>query len=68
METKYYTPAEIAKLLGVSRETVYAQLHRGTLEAHRFGRSRRITESQLRACLERDHEVIYSALKPNAAI
>ena len=68
MEAKYYTPAEIAELLGVSRETVYAQLHRGTLQAHRFGRSRRITESQLQACLEQKQEIIYSALKPNAVI
>ena len=68
METKYYTPAEVANLLGVTRETVYAQLHSGALQAHRFGRSRRITESQLRQCLEQEREVIYSALKPNASI
>jgi excisionase family DNA binding protein len=68
METKFYTPAEVANLLGVTRETVYAQLHSGALQAHRFGRSRRITESQLRQCLEQEKEVIHSALKPNAVI
>jgi excisionase family DNA binding protein len=68
MENKYYTPAEVATLLRVTRETVYSQLHSGALQAHRFGRSRRITESQLRQCLEQEKEVIFSALKPNAVI
>jgi excisionase family DNA binding protein len=68
MDEKYYTPAQVANMLGVTRETVYAQLHRGTLEAHRFGRSRRITERQLQSCLEQRGSEVINALKPNAVI
>ena len=68
MEEKYYTPAQVANLLGVTRETVYAQLHRGTLQAHRFGRSRRITENQLKLCLEHKGSVVIDAVRPNAVI
>lgn len=53
---RYFTPAEVAIRLGVTRETVYSLISRGHLDAHRFGRSRRITEKQITDCLNRRYE------------
>ena len=53
---RYFTPAEVANRLGVTRETVYSLISRGQLDAYRFGRSRRITEQQINECLQRRHE------------
>ena len=50
---KLYSPAEVAQRMGVTRETVYSQISRGTLHAHKFGRSRRISETQIQECLNR---------------
>jgi excisionase family DNA binding protein len=51
MET-FYTPAEIAEGLSVTRETVYKLIKEKKLEAYKFGGAVRISEEQLRACLE----------------
>ena len=53
---RYFTPAEVANRLGVTRETVYSLISRGQLDAYKFGRSRRITEQQLVQCLNRRNE------------
>lgn len=63
--TEFYTPAEVAQRFGVTRETVYSLISRGQLEAYRFGRSRRISESQIQACLSRRNEIVIDATKPN---
>jgi len=50
---KYYTPAEVALHFGVTRETIYSMISRGQLDASRFGRSRRLSESQINDCVIR---------------
>jgi excisionase family DNA binding protein len=64
---KYYTPAEVASHFGVTRETVYSMISRGQLDASTFGRSRRISESQIRDCLTRRYVRAIDATSPNAA-
>ena len=65
MET-YLTPADVAQLMGVTRETVYSMICRGQLEAYKFGRSRRITHDQITRCLNSRYERAIDATKPNA--
>ena len=64
---KLYTPAEVAHHMGVTRETVYSMISRGQLEAFRFGRSRRISEQQIKESMSRRYQVIIDATQPNAA-
>jgi excisionase family DNA binding protein len=59
---RYFTPAEVANRLGVTRETVYSLISRGQLDAYKFGRSRRITEQQITECLNRRSDLA-TALK-----
>ncbi len=42
-----YTPEEVAKILKISRYTVYEMIKRGELQAYRIGRKMRIEESDL---------------------
>lgn len=42
-----YTPEELASKLKLSKYTVYEMIKRGDIQAHRIGRSIRISESQL---------------------
>lgn len=63
---KLYTPAEVAQYIGVTRETVYSMISRGQLDAFRFGRSRRISEEQLKESMNRRHQVVIDATQPNA--
>jgi excisionase family DNA binding protein len=56
-----YTVEEAAKLLSISRSRMYELIQAGTIQSIKIGRSRRITEQQLRAFL-RDHEVGLAAL------
>jgi excisionase family DNA binding protein len=62
----YLTPAEVAVMMGVTRETIYSMICRGQLEAYRFGRSRRITHDQIKRCLDSRYERPIDATKPNA--
>ena len=62
---KLFSPAEVAIMMGVTRETVYAMISRGQLESFRFGRSRRISESQIQNALDRKYERAIDATKPN---
>jgi len=41
---KFFTVAEVATLLRVSKMSVYRLIHGGQLEAVQFGRSFRVTE------------------------
>ena len=45
---KSYTPAEVAEMLGVSRQTVYNWMKSGKLKAHKLGGTIRINESDLK--------------------
>lgn len=47
-----WTAAEVAQMLGVSRNTVYGWIERGGLECFRSGAVIRITRSQLDRFLE----------------
>jgi len=42
-----YTVSEAAALLSLSRSFLYEQIHAGTIETIKIGRSRRITKTQL---------------------
>lgn len=64
---KLYTPAEVARHMGVTRETVYSMISRGQLDAFRFGRSRRISEQQITESMSRRYQVVIDATQPNAA-
>ena len=64
---KYYTPAEVARHFGLTRETIYSMISRGQLDAHRFGRSRRISENQIQECLQRRYVQVIDATQPKAA-
>jgi excisionase family DNA binding protein len=52
----FWTVAETAALLRLSKMTVYRLVHGGQLESLRFGRSIRIRESSIRACLRKAEE------------
>jgi len=58
-----YTPEELAQKLKLSKYTVYEMIKKGTIQAHRMGRSLRITESQLNIYLQqtKQSDNIYSA-------
>ena len=56
--TKTYTPSEVAAIFGLKTGTVYADLSRGRLSAHYFGRRRLVTEAQLLAYKEKRHQVV----------
>lgn len=53
MELKGYRPAQVARMLGLPRSTVYDIISRGELPAVRFGRVIIVLESDLRSALER---------------
>ena len=42
-----YSPAEAAKLMGISRSQVYILLNKGLLRSVHIGRSRRITRGHI---------------------
>ena len=52
MDEKFYTPQEVAELLGVHLQTVRKWYRTGELECYKVGRVR-IAESQLEAFLQR---------------
>jgi excisionase family DNA binding protein len=53
VDEEMYTPQEVADYLKVDVRTVYRWLKNGEMEAIRFRREYRITESQLRDFIER---------------
>ena len=44
---KYYSPADVAAYLGISRSYVYRLIDSGDLEACRFGRAVRIARDEI---------------------
>lgn len=46
-EEVLYTPEELASKLKLSKYTIYEMIKRGDIEAHRIGRSIRVSQSQL---------------------
>lgn len=51
-QVQFRTVAEVAKLMRVSKMTVYRLVHAGELPAARVGRSFRVAESDVHAYLE----------------
>jgi excisionase family DNA binding protein len=51
---KFYTVPEVAKLLNVSERSVWRWVDQRELATHRFGRSVRISEENLRAFLDKN--------------
>jgi excisionase family DNA binding protein len=49
---KFWTVAEVASILRLSKMSVYRLIHSGQLEAVQFGRSFRVPEKSLSAYLE----------------
>lgn len=49
---KFYTPAQIAEIMSVTRETVYNLIKEGKLNSYKFGGVVRISEEQLMQSLE----------------
>lgn len=49
---RFYTVAEVASVMRVSKMSVYRLIHSGELEAVRFGRSFRVPESAVKAFLD----------------
>jgi len=62
--TTYFSPSEVAQIMGVTRDTVYSMISRKQLDAYRFGRSRRITPEQIEDCLNRRYQRPIDATKP----
>ncbi len=51
MPEKYHSPAEVAEILGVTRETIYNVIKSGDLKSYKIGRLRRISTSQIQDAL-----------------
>jgi excisionase family DNA binding protein len=58
METIYFSPAELAEKLGVTRETIYKGIKSGVIPSYKIGRLRRISNIQFERSLEAKNEVI----------
>jgi excisionase family DNA binding protein len=47
----YFSPAEVAQILGVTRETIYNGIKSGVIPSYKIGRLRRISEEQIEEAL-----------------
>ncbi len=55
-----FTPVDAAKILNVSRSQVYVLLKDGALRSVKIGRSRRISENQLRRFIEQVESIAHT--------
>ena len=53
IEVKWYNQKELMELAGVSRQTVYVDIKKGDLNAHKFGKSLRFTEEEVNRYVEK---------------
>lgn len=44
---KYYSPADVAEYLGVSRSYVYKLIDERELDAHKFGKALRVSRDEI---------------------
>ena len=51
MTKTYFSPAEVAQILGVTRETIYNGIKSGLIPSYKIGRLRRISEEQIEEAL-----------------
>ena len=54
MIDELYTPLEVAKMLRVTRTTIYQHIKKGQLKAIRIGNQYRITKAQLEEYLQQN--------------
>ena len=54
MVAELYTPQEVAKILRVTRTTIYQHIKKGQLKAIRIGNQYRITKAQLEEYLQQN--------------
>ncbi len=54
MIDEVYTPLEVAKMLRVTRTTIYEHIKRGQLKAIRIGNRYRITKAQLEEYMQQN--------------
>lgn len=68
--TSSFTPEEVAKILKISRFTVYEMIKRGDLPAYRIGRKARIEASDLEAYIKKSKNKSgnQSSAKPETAL
>jgi excisionase family DNA binding protein len=52
MNKTYFSPAEVAQILGVTRETIYNGIKSGLIPSYKIGRLRRISEEQIEEALK----------------
>ena len=51
MTKTYFSPAEVAQILGVTRETIYNGIKSGLIPSYKIGRLRRISEELIEEAL-----------------
>jgi excisionase family DNA binding protein len=54
MVAELYTPREVAKIVRVTRTTIYQHIKKGQLKAIRIGNQYRITKAQLEEYLQQN--------------
>jgi len=52
MSKTYFSPAEVAEIFGVTRETIYNGIKSGVIPSYKIGRLRRISEEQIDEALK----------------
>lgn len=58
MPEKYHSPAQVAEMLGVTRETIYNGIRAGVIPSYKIGRLRRISDDQINQALRKGDQVI----------
>lgn len=54
---KFYSPDDIAKMLNITRWTIYQHMKAGKLHAVKIGRNWRISEENLNTYLQGDKQI-----------
>jgi excisionase family DNA binding protein len=60
MSKTYFSPAEVAGILGVTRETIYNGIKSGVIPSYKIGRLRRISEEQIDFALTKSNSTVIS--------
>ena len=58
MDKTFFSPAEVAELLGVTRETIYNGIKSGDIPSYKIGRLRRISGDQIHKALTRSAQTV----------
>lgn len=63
MDTKFYTPREVADMLRLGVNTIYEYIRMGKLPAARFGNRYRITETDIERFVEYQKSITQEGLQ-----